>query len=207
VGATPRGELGGAARAGGVTAVTVGGVTTASTAIETPVTVASMAVALLELPVARVIADCTALAAAVGVWMLTPTRTLPDVTVNSTADGSTPALAAIALFISARTLGVKEETSPASSRLKITTLIAAGEGGGGGVWTSGGGMSGGGVVRKVLLDSMSSARRARYANGCTHVPNPTGPLVAATSSARSVVIRVLMTCESPTLRICKEVLA
>ena len=37
---------------------------------------------------------------------------------------STPTRAAIALFISVRTLGVKEDTSPASRRAKSTTLIA-----------------------------------------------------------------------------------
>ena len=72
--------------------------------------------------------------------MLTPTTTLPGVMVNSTADGSTPAGAAIALLISACTLGVNEETSPASSRAKPTTLIAGDEGEGEG----GGGDGGGG---------------------------------------------------------------
>ena len=84
---------------GGSTFVTVGGVTTASTAIETPVTLASMAVALLGLLVALAIADCTEVAIAIGVWMRTPTMTLPDVTVTITADGSTPARAAIATCI------------------------------------------------------------------------------------------------------------
>ena len=116
---------------GGATFAIVGGVTTASTAIETPVTLASMAVALLALLVALAIVDCTEAAAAVVVWMLTPTTTLPDDRVNSTADGSTLALAAIALFISVRTLGSNEETSPASSRVNLTRLIAGREGGGG----------------------------------------------------------------------------
>jgi hypothetical protein len=124
---------------GGATFAMMGGVTTASTVIETPVTLASMAVALLGLLVALAIADCTEVAIAGGVKMRTPTMTLPDVTVTITADGSTPAWAAIALFISVRTLEVKEETSPASRRAKSTTLIAGGEGGG-----EGGGVEGGG---------------------------------------------------------------
>jgi hypothetical protein len=124
----------------------MGGVTTASTAIETPVTLASMAVALLGLLVALAIVDCTEAAAALVVWMLTPTTTLPDDRVNSTADGSTLALAAIALFISVRTLGVKEETSPASRRASSTTLIAGGGGDseGGGSEGDGGGEGGAG---------------------------------------------------------------
>jgi hypothetical protein len=69
----------------------VGGVTTASTTIETPVTFASMAVALLGPLVALAIADCTEAAVAVGVWMLTSTMTLPGDMVSSTADGPTPA--------------------------------------------------------------------------------------------------------------------
>jgi hypothetical protein len=76
---------------GGGTSATVGGVTTASTVIGTPVTFASMAVALLGLLVALAIADRTEAAVAAYVWMLTPTMTLPGVMVNSTADGSTPA--------------------------------------------------------------------------------------------------------------------
>ena len=60
----------------------VGGVTTASTTKEKPVTFASIAVALLGLLVALAIADCTEVAIAVGVWMRTPTMTLPDVTVT-----------------------------------------------------------------------------------------------------------------------------
>ena len=67
------------------------GVTTASTTIETPVTDASMAVALLGLLVALAIADCTEAAVAVGVWMFTSTMTLPGDMANSTADGPTPA--------------------------------------------------------------------------------------------------------------------
>ena len=84
---------------GGATLAIVGGVTTASTAIETPVTLASMAVALLGLLVALAIADCTKAAVAVGVRMRTPTMTLPGDMVSSTADGSTPARAAVALLI------------------------------------------------------------------------------------------------------------
>jgi len=66
-GGNGEGEEGGGGRGGGATFVTVGGVTTASTAIETPVTLASMAVALLGLLVALAIADCTEVAIAVGV--------------------------------------------------------------------------------------------------------------------------------------------
>ena len=84
---------------GGATLAIVGGVTTASTAIETPVTLVSMAVALLGLLVAVAIVDCTEAANAVGVRMLTPTMTLPGDMVNATADGSTPAWAAVALLI------------------------------------------------------------------------------------------------------------
>ena len=61
------GEGEGEGEGGGATFVTVGVVTTASTAIETPVTLASMAVALLGLLVALAIADCTEVAIAVGV--------------------------------------------------------------------------------------------------------------------------------------------
>ena len=124
---------------GGGTPVTVGCVTTASTAIGKPVTLASMAVALLGLLVALFIVDRTEAAVDVVVWMLTSAMTLPGEIVNSTTDGSTPARTAIALRISACTLGVNEETSPASSRAKLTTLIAGGAGGGEG----GGGRSGG----------------------------------------------------------------
>jgi hypothetical protein len=134
----------------------VGGVTTASTRIETPVTLASIAVALLGLLVALAIADCTEDAIAGVVWMLTPTTTLADKTANSTADGSTLARVAIAFFISVRTFGVNEEMSPSSKRENATTLIAGGEGGegegedgegegeGGGGEGEGGGGDGGG---------------------------------------------------------------
>jgi hypothetical protein len=106
-----------------------------------PVTLASMAVALLGLLVAMAIVDCTEATAAVVVWMLTSTMTLPGVMANSTADGPTPARAANALCIWACTLGVNEETSPSSSRAKPTTLIAGGDGGGDG---GGGGKGEGG---------------------------------------------------------------
>ena len=77
---------------GGGTSAMVGVVTTASTAIETPLTLASMAVALLGLLFALAIADFTEAAVAVGVWMLTSTTmTLPGNMANSTADGPTPA--------------------------------------------------------------------------------------------------------------------
>ncbi len=76
---------------GDATLAIVGGVTTASTAIETPVTLVSMAEALLGLLVAVAIVDCTEANVAVGVRMLTPTMTLPGDMVSSTADGSTPA--------------------------------------------------------------------------------------------------------------------
>ena len=139
---------GAGAGGGGATTVTVGDVTTASTLTEIPVTLASMVVALLKLLVALAIADCTEADVARGVRMLTPTMTLPALTVKSTADGSTPARPAIAVFISVRTLGVKEETSPASRRAKSTTLIAGGEcgrdGGGEGGGEGGGGEGGGG---------------------------------------------------------------
>ena len=126
---------------GGATLATAGDVTTASTAIETPVTLANMAVAMIGLLVALAIVVCTEAAVAVGVRMLTPTMTLPGDMVNSTADGSTPAWAAVALLISACTLGVNEETSPASSRANATTPTAGGEGEGEG---EGGGGEGGG---------------------------------------------------------------
>eukprot|EP00900_Chrysochromulina_parva_P016153 jgi/Chrpa1/24539/Chrysochromulina_OHIO_Genome00006929-RA len=127
---------------GGATLAIVGSVTTASTAIVTPVTLANMAVALLGLLVALAIVDCTEAAVAVGVRMSTPTMTLPGDMVSSTADGSTPALAAVALLIWDCTLGVNEETSPASRRVNPTTLIAGGDGGGEG--EGGGGEGGGG---------------------------------------------------------------
>jgi hypothetical protein len=71
----------------GVEAETVGGVTTASTVTETPLTLANMAVALFGVLVARTIADCTKAAVSVGVRMLTSTMTLPDVTATVTDDG------------------------------------------------------------------------------------------------------------------------
>ena len=120
----------------------VGGVTTASTTIETPVTLASIRFALLGLLVALAIVDCTEAAVAVGVWMLTPTTTLADNMVNSMVDGLTLAWVAIAVFISVRTFGVNEEMSPSSNRENATTLIAGGEGGGG--EGEGGGGDGGG---------------------------------------------------------------
>ena len=130
----------------------VGGVTTASTRIETPVTLASMRVALLGLLVALAIVDCTEAAVAGVVWMITPTMTLADNTVNSMADGSTLARVAIAFFISVRTFGVNEEMSPSSKRENATRLSAGGEGGesegeggeGGGGEGEGGGGDGGG---------------------------------------------------------------
>ena len=109
----------------------VGGVTTASTRIETPVTLASMRVALLGLLVALAIVDCTEAAVAGVVWMLTPTTTLADRMVTSTADGSTLAWFANAFFISVFTFGVNEEMSPSSKRDNATMLIAGVEGGGG----------------------------------------------------------------------------
>ena len=129
---------------GGETSATMGGVTTASTAIETPVTFASMSVALLGLLVALAIVDCTEAAVTAYVWMRTSMMTLPGDIVNSTADGLTPARAAITPCIWACTLGVNEETSPASSRVNLTRLIAGGEGGGeGGGGDRGGGKGGG----------------------------------------------------------------
>ena len=122
----------------------VGIVTTASTTIETPVTLASMAVALLGLLVALAIADCTEAAVAVVVWMLTTTMTLPGKMVNSTADRPTPARAANALCIWVCTFGVNEETSPSSSRVNSTRLIAGGDGGSEGGGGDGGGGDGGG---------------------------------------------------------------
>ena len=110
---------------GGATLATVGGVRTASTLIEKPVTFANMAVALLGLLIALAIVDCTEAAVAVGVRMRTLTMTLPADMVNSTADGSTPARAATALLIWDCTLEVNEETSPSSRRVNTTTLIAA----------------------------------------------------------------------------------
>jgi hypothetical protein len=120
---------GGGGGGGGVTFAIVGGVTTASTTIETPVTFASMAVTLLGLLVALAISDCTEAAIAVVVRMRTLAMTLPGDIVNSTADGSTPARAATALCIWVCTLAVNEETSPSRRRVNPTTLIAAGDGG------------------------------------------------------------------------------
>ncbi len=134
---------------GGATLAIVGDVTTASTAIETLVTLANMAVALLVLLVALAIADCTETAVAVGVRMRTSTMTLPGDMVNSTADGSTPARAAIALLIWDWTLEVNEETSPASRRVNPTTL-GGGDGGGGG--EGGGGDGGGGATLAIVGD-------------------------------------------------------
>ena len=135
---------GAGAGGGGATTVTVGDVTTASTLTEIPVTLASMVVALLKLLVALAIADCTEADVARGVRMLTPMMTLPAVTVTSTADGPTPARAAIALFIWSSTLEVNEETSPKSRRLNPTTLIVGGGDGGGGEGEGGGGEGDGG---------------------------------------------------------------
>ena len=133
---------------GGATLAIVGYVTIPCTAIDTPVsTLANMAVALLGVLIAVAIADCTKAAVAVGVRMRTPTMTLPGDMVSSTADGSTPAWAAVAFFIWDCTLGVNEETSPASRRVNPTTLIAGGEGkgeGGGGEGEGGGGEGGSG---------------------------------------------------------------
>ena len=89
------------------------------------------------------IADCTEAAVTVGVWIVTPTITLPGVTANSTAVMGTLARAAIAVFISVRTFGVNEETSPPSRRENATTLMAR-EGGGDGGGGDGGGDGGGG---------------------------------------------------------------
>ncbi len=54
---------------GGEMSATMGGVTTASTAIETPVTFANIRVALLGLLVALAIVDCTEAAVTAGVWI------------------------------------------------------------------------------------------------------------------------------------------
>ena len=94
------------------------------TVISTPVTLLSISVALLVLHVALTILDCTESAVAVGAWMVTSTKTLPDVTATSTADGWTPASAAIARRISSCTNGVNENMSPASLRVNAMTLIA-----------------------------------------------------------------------------------
>jgi len=151
---------------GGGASATVGGVTTASTTIETPVTLASMAVALLGLLVALAIVECTKAAVAVGVWLHTSTMTLPGDTATSTADGSTPARAAIEPCIWVRTLGVNEETSPASSRVKPTTLIAGGDGGGdgggGGEGDGGGGEGGEKEVPSWMPSSGQSSEPTPY---------------------------------------------
>ena len=112
---------------GGATLEIVGCVRTSDTLIGEPLTVtlANMAVALLVLLIALAIVDCTEAAVAVGVRMRTLTMTLPGDMINSTADGSTPARAAIALLIWDCTLGVNEEMSPSSRRVNPTTLIAA----------------------------------------------------------------------------------
>ena len=89
------------------------------------VTLLSTVVALLVLLVARNIFDCTESAVAVGVWMLTSTMTpenSPDDTAASTAEGWTPASAAIAPRISTCTSGVNEYNSPASLSVNVTTL-------------------------------------------------------------------------------------
>ena len=141
------GGSGGGGGGGGATLAIVGCVTTVSTAIETLVTLANMVFALIGLLVAVAIVDCTEAAVAVGVRMRTPTITLPGDMVSSTADGWTPAWAAVAFFIWDCTLGVNEETSPASRRVNPTTLIAGGEGkgeGGGGEGEGGGGEGGSG---------------------------------------------------------------
>jgi hypothetical protein len=76
---------------GGEMSATMGAVTTASTVIETPVTFASMSVALLGLLVALAIVDCTKAAVPAYVWMRTSMMTLPGDIVTTTADGLTPA--------------------------------------------------------------------------------------------------------------------
>jgi hypothetical protein len=76
---------------GGGTSSTVGGVTTASTTMEMPVTLASIALALLGLLVALAIVDCTEAAVTAYVSILTSAMTLPAEIVKLTAKGSTPA--------------------------------------------------------------------------------------------------------------------
>ena len=111
----------------------------------TLLTLANIAFALFRVLVALTIAECTEFAVAVGVQIITSTMTLPDFTVTVTADGSTPARPAIALFICSRTSRLKEETSPASSRTNATTLIHGCQGDGGGSEGEGeGGGEGGG---------------------------------------------------------------
>ena len=89
-------------------------------------TLESIAVARLGLLVALATFEWTEAAVAASVWMLMSMMTLPEVTVSATADGSTPASAAIARAISSCTLGVKEETSPSSLRVDEMTLTAVG---------------------------------------------------------------------------------
>ena len=83
------GDVGGTAETvgDGVEAETVGGVTTASTVTETPLTLANMEVVLFGVLVALTTADCTEVAVVVGVRILTLTMTLPDVTSTVTDDG------------------------------------------------------------------------------------------------------------------------
>ena len=118
--------------------------------------------------------------------MRTPTMTLPEVTVTITADRSTPARAAIAPCTWVRTLGVNEETSPSSSRLNPTRLIAGGEGGGdggvGGVGVGvgdgegGGGKGGGGLEYKRRgPQSMQSSPTAHEANSAPGPPSEHEP--------------------------------
>jgi hypothetical protein len=76
---------------GGETSAMVVGVTTASTTMEMPVTLANMAVALLGLLVALAIVDCTEAAVTAYVSILTSAMTLPAKIVKLTAKGSTPA--------------------------------------------------------------------------------------------------------------------
>ena len=110
------------------TATIAGGVVMAVTVMATPVTLASIVVALLGALVAVAIVDCTVEAVAVGTRILTSRTTLPAATLTSTFETSTPAVVAIALLTSASTLVVKSETSPWSSRVNSTLLI---DGGGG----------------------------------------------------------------------------
>ena len=91
----PIGDMGGGGDGegggGGGTSSTVGVVTTASTTTEMPVTLASIALALLGLLVALAIVDCTEAAVTACVSILTSAMTLPAEIVKSTAEGSTPA--------------------------------------------------------------------------------------------------------------------
>jgi len=127
---------------GGESATTAGAVVMALTEMGTLVTVASMAVAAVGEVSVEAIEACTVPAVAVGVMMLTESRTLPDETLTSTIDGSTPALSATAASISSRTEDVNDETSPATARVKATLLIGGegvggAEGGGGGIGDGG----------------------------------------------------------------------